>query len=80
MDISFSDLIPKYCIYPVLRSNLLKVLRCGRQQHLSIFNPLPGEIDILAQSIVLQPATYLLLGPLAEWNIHITEINKTQFR
>lgn len=59
-------------------SNLLKILRRGRQKRLSIFNPLSREINILSQSIVLQPATHLLLGPLAEWNTHVTDRNKNK--
>lgn len=53
-------------------SDLLKILRCGRQQCLSAFHPLSGQVDILAQSEVLQPATHLLLSPLTEWNTHVT--------
>lgn len=54
-------------------SDLLHFLRCCRQQRLSALHPLPGEVDVLAQSVVLQPAAHLLLGPLAEWSTQITE-------
>lgn len=57
-------------------SNLLKVLRCGCQKRLPIFNPLSGEIDVLAKTVVLKPATHLLLGPLTEWNIQVADNNK----
>lgn len=56
-----------------LISDLLHFLRCCRQQRLSALHPLPGEVDVLAQSVVLQPAAHLLLGPLAEGNTQIAE-------
>lgn len=59
-------------------NNLLKILWCGRQKRLPVFNPLSGKVDVLAESIVLQPATHLLFGPLAEWDIHITIRNKSK--
>lgn len=63
-----------------LLNNLLKILGCGRQKRLAVFNPLSGKVDVLAKSVVLQPATHLLFGPLAEWDIHITSRNKSNVK
>lgn len=69
--IGFSWLSHAHILW-ILLSDLLEILRCGRQQRLSVFHPLSGQIDILPQSKVLQPATHLLLSPLTERNTHVT--------
>lgn len=55
------------------KSNLLKFLQRGGEEGLPTDHPLTCQVDVLTESVVLQPTTHLLRGPVGERDRHVSE-------
>lgn len=55
-----------------IKWNLLKFRRRGSEERLPADHPLTSQVDVLTESVVLQPATHLLGGPVGERHRHVS--------